>query len=95
MNIHYDPEELTALAAALAPQLAEALRPLLIPPANTKTEKEFFTVRTLAEYLSVKRSTVYGWVHQNKVPYLKDGNFLRFRKAEIDSWRLAHSIRPE
>jgi len=40
----------------------------------------------LSGYLNIKTSTLYAWVSQNKIPYIKIGGLIRFRKEEIDPW---------
>jgi excisionase family DNA binding protein len=39
-----------------------------------------------AKLLGVKRSTLYAWVSQRRIPYLKVGRLVRFRAEEIDKW---------
>ena len=99
MKTELDAQEIEALAQALAPKVADALRSLLAPkvvPMPKAPEGEpFFTVETLAAYLKVRPSTVYNYVHLKKIPYFKQGKFTRFRKAEIEAWHTAHSVRPE
>jgi excisionase family DNA binding protein len=36
------------------------------------------TVREAADYLSVSVSTLYGWVWQRRIPFVKVGRALRF-----------------
>lgn len=48
--------------------------------------EELMGVSTLAKYLSVNPQTIYNWVCQNKIPYVKIGDLLRFKKSDIDKW---------
>lgn len=52
------------------------------------------TVVEVAEYLRVKPRTVYQWVWRRRIPFLKAGATVRFRRAEIDEW-LARRNRKE
>lgn len=52
------------------------------------------TVPEVAEYLRVKPRTVYQWVWRRRIPFLKAGSTVRFRRAEIDEW-LARRNRKE
>lgn len=52
------------------------------------------TVAEVAEYLRVKPRTVYQWVWRRRIPFLKAGATVRFRRAEIDEW-LARRNRKE
>ena len=49
--------------------------------------KELLSCVELAEYINLTVSTVYGLVHQKKIPYYKKGK-LYFNKSEIDKWIL-------
>lgn len=53
-------------------QTAVAIEPLL-------------TVEELAAYLRVSRQQVYALKHAGRIPFLKVGGLLRFRKSEIDA----------
>lgn len=46
----------------------------------------YLNVFDLALYLSVKESTVRKWVLLRKIPFVKIGKLVRFKKTEIDSW---------
>ncbi len=50
-----------------------------------------WTVKELADYLSVKRATVYLWVKERSIPHLvlsrgTRKNCIRFRPADIEAW---------
>jgi len=56
---------------------------------TTKPESPVLTIDELSAYLKVKKSTLYNWVSEGKIPrnlYLKVGGSLRFRRKEIDRW---------
>jgi excisionase family DNA binding protein len=40
----------------------------------------------LADYLRLKRQTIYNWLQQNKISGLKIGGVWRFNKRDIDTW---------
>lgn len=48
--------------------------------------KRFYDITELAEYLGVKTNTLYGWIHQRKIPYVKVGRLVRFDIEKIDEW---------
>lgn len=52
-------------------------------------EDALITVKEVAEYLKLKEQTVYLLARQNKIPSLKVGGSLRFKKSQIDGWLLA------
>ena len=50
-------------------------------------KKRLVDVNELAEYLgNVKVGTIYSWVSQKRIPYIKVGALLRFDLEAIDKW---------
>jgi excisionase family DNA binding protein len=43
-------------------------------------------VDELAEYLKLKKQTIYNWLHQGKISGIKVGGVWRFDRHEIDLW---------
>jgi len=46
-------------------------------------ERRLLTVREAAQYLAVSVSTLYGWVWQQRIPFVKMGRAVRFDLAEL------------
>lgn len=46
----------------------------------------WLSVEEVAEYIGIKRFTVYKWVNRLSLPCHKIGRLLKFRKSEIDEW---------
>ncbi len=44
------------------------------------------TIKTVAELLSVKQSTIYSWVHNGTIPSHKLNGLIRFDMDEIEAW---------
>jgi len=40
----------------------------------------------LADYLRLKKQTIYNWLHQRKISGIKVGGVWRFDRRDIDSW---------
>lgn len=40
----------------------------------------------LAEYLKLKKQTIYNWLNQRKISGIKVGGVWRFDRKEIDAW---------
>ena len=55
---------------------------------------ELLTPEEAAEFLSVKLSTIYAWVHQRKIPYLKLGRCLRFSPTVLQRWLEELAVEP-
>ncbi len=66
-------------------KMVERLKPLLNNSHDSKNN-ELMTVEDLADYLKVKKSSIYDKVHAKSIPFLKNGNTLRFRRKHIDLW---------
>ncbi len=43
-------------------------------------------VDELAEYLKLKKQTIYNWLHQGKIAGIKVGGVWRFDRREVDAW---------
>ncbi|MBU1868788.1 helix-turn-helix domain-containing protein [Patescibacteria group bacterium] len=54
--------------------------------------KRFLSIDEIADYLGLKKSTVYSWVHQRKVPYIKMGRLVKFDIQEINKWVKINTI---
>lgn len=54
---------------------------------NNSTGLELMSTSEVAEYLNFTKGTVYGLVHQRKIPVIKKGK-LYFSKQDIDNWLL-------
>lgn len=43
-------------------------------------------VEDLANYLKLRKQTIYNWLNQNKITGIKVGGVWRFDKRDIDKW---------
>lgn len=53
----------------------------------------------LADYLRLKKQTIYNWLNQRKISGIKVGGVWRFDRGDIDSWlksrkRLSRDTKP-
>ncbi len=79
-ELNIDTEE---LEERITQRVIEALKPLL---SRNEDSDRILTTGELCEYLLVDKGWVYQQVHSSAIPYLKAGNKLRFRKADIDQY---------
>jgi len=49
-------------------------------------DKRFLGIEELSEYIGLTKGTLYVWVCQRKIPYLKVGKLVKFDLKEIDDW---------
>ena len=47
---------------------------------------QLMTIEEVADYLRVKKRTVYEWVKKGKIPAIKTVGQWRFKKEKIDAW---------
>lgn len=43
-------------------------------------------VDELAQYLKLKKQTIYNWLHEGKISGIKVGGVWRFDRREVDTW---------
>lgn len=48
--------------------------------------EELLTAKELSLILKCSESTIYHWVSDEKIPYRKLGNMLRFNSDDISKW---------
>ncbi len=49
-------------------------------------QNQLMTIDEVAQYLRVKKRTVYDWLKKDKIPAIKTVGQWRFKKETIDSW---------
>lgn len=52
-------------------------------------------IRELSELTGLSISTLYSWVSQKRIPYIKCGRLTRFDIKKIEQWIEKHSVDPE
>ena len=55
---------------------------------------QYMDIGELSAYLHIKRSTLYAWVGEDRIPHVKLGRLIRFRRDEIDQWIESHRPAP-
>jgi len=54
--------------------------------------EKLLTIDELAKVLSVKKSTIYQWVHLGLIPHVKVGRLLRFKEGSIQKWLISRQV---
>ena len=49
-------------------------------------EDRYLSVAEIAQYLGIKKDTVYKWVTAKRLPAHKVGRLWKFKKDEVDEW---------
>ncbi len=52
---------------------------------NKGAQFDLMDIETLGKYINYQKTSIYGLVQKNKIPYIKRGK-LFFEKGEIDKW---------
>ena len=55
--------------------------------------KRLINIKELSEYISMSTSTLYTWVNQKRIPYVKCGSPTRFDLERIDEWISKNSVK--
>lgn len=53
---------------------------------------QYLTCQEAADYLRLKRSTMYAFVHQRKIPYRKHGRRLVFSLADLEAFSNSNQV---
>jgi excisionase family DNA binding protein len=53
---------------------------------KTLSESGLLTVKEAANFLAISTSTLYGWVYQRRIPFVKLGRALRFELPELQKY---------
>ena len=61
---------------------------------RNETPRRLFTVQEAAQYLAVSTSTLYGWVWQRRIPFVKIGRALRFDPRDLEAFVEANKQLP-
>jgi len=62
---------------------------------DTEKEQTLMDIKQAAEYLGITVGTAYQWRSQHKIPYIKVGRSVKFRKEELDAWLTQNSFKPK
>jgi excisionase family DNA binding protein len=60
----------------------------------SEPQRPLITVQEAARYLAVSVSTLYGWVWQRRVPFIKIGRALRFDPRDLEAFVEGNKLRP-
>ncbi|MBN2483650.1 MAG: helix-turn-helix domain-containing protein [Candidatus Omnitrophica bacterium] len=58
-----------------------------------KSERDLMDVDELAEYLGLRKQTIYNWLHKRKISGIKIGKVWRFERDEIQNWLREHRVK--
>lgn len=65
----------------------------IIPSGKGLKSRCLLTVQEAAEYLAISVSTLYGWIWQRRIPFVKVGRAVRFDPVELEGFVEANRVR--
>jgi excisionase family DNA binding protein len=80
---------LNMLFEELIKKISERVSENVLQSINTPIpieEPSFLTINEASPIVKLSVPTIYGLVHQNKIPYIKKGKRLYFVKSELLAW---------
>ena len=63
--------------------------------AETEAHGRLWDIHEAAQYLAVSVSTLYGWVWQRRIAFVKMGRALRFDPLDLEAFVEANKQRPK
>lgn len=54
--------------------------------------KRLININELSEYIGLSISTIYSWVSQRRIPFVKCGRLTKFDLQRIDEWIKESSV---
>jgi len=88
MNITFDPDDIDALAEAVAARVLERLA----PPAPVATPSAWLNTTQAAKHLGLGKSTLEIWrMKGDGPPFTKAGGRVKYRLDELDAWQRGQS----
>ena len=65
---------------------------LVRPTANKTVNRRLLNVEEVAHLLDMSKDTIYKWVTQRKIPFVKCGRLTKFDLQKIEKWIEENSI---
>ena len=50
------------------------------------------SIQQAAEYVGITVGTIYQWRSQHKIPYIKVGRRVKFKKEQLDQWLTERTV---
>ena len=58
------------------------------------TTARFLDIQETARHLGVSTTTLYKWVNQRKIPYIKLGRLVKFDPLKLEEWIRQQTVMP-
>ncbi len=67
-------------------KLTETIRDTVLQVLEQSSPSELMRIEDVAEYLKISKSSIYGLIYRQKIPFFKRGKYCFFYKKDLDSW---------
>ena len=57
------------------------------------TMRKLLTMDEASEYLGISKLTLYGWVSERKLGFIKVGRLVKFKQEHLDRWIDQHTVK--
>ena len=57
-----------------------------IVSGQIQKEKQLLNTKEAAESLGISKNTLYEWIVEKKIPYIKVGRLVKFRREDLEAW---------
>ena len=79
----FQPSQLTGFLQSISPAIVSEKG---IVSGQISKQKLLLDTTETSEFLGIKKNTLYEWIVQKKIPYLKVGRLVKFRKTDLETW---------
>lgn len=79
----------------IADAIIERILPAMVKRAGAAQQDDaLMNIAELAQYMKVDESWIYTRTGQQRIPFIKKGKYLLFRRSEIDKWLQQDAVKP-
>jgi len=80
----YIPEQVKGFLSSL--DSARIVSEKGIVSGQIKKEKQLLDTKEASEFLGISKNTLYEWILQRKIPHIKVGRLVKFRREDLEAW---------
>jgi len=80
----YIPEQIKGFLSSLDPTRIVSEKGIVSD--QIKKEKQLLNTKEASEFLGIKKNTLYEWVIQRKISYIKVGRLVKFKREDLEAW---------
>jgi excisionase family DNA binding protein len=78
------PPQVKALLQSITPQGIVSEKGVV--SGQIYKQKQLLDTNEASDFLGISKNTLYEWIVQKKIPHLKVGRLVKFRKEELEEW---------